>query len=90
MGHKRKKDQSLANFSLLASLNSLDMLQEDLTEYDMDLFYEMGIESLSEGDIFILCNLFFFLFSFFFFVCLTIQKKKKIVAIIRFQDVVIG
>ena len=30
MGHKRKKGQSSAFFSLLASLTSLDMLQEDL------------------------------------------------------------
>jgi len=33
LGNKRKKRQSVGNFLLLASLTSMDMLHEDLTEH---------------------------------------------------------
>ena len=39
----------MGNFSLLASPTTLDVMNEELTEQDMEVPKERGIDPLSEG-----------------------------------------
>ena len=49
LGNKRKKGMNSGKFQLLEAITSMDELQEDLTERDMDVLLEMGIDLRFEG-----------------------------------------
>ena len=50
----------MRNFSLLASPATLDVMNEELTEHDMEILKELGVDRLSEGDIWSLVSCFSF------------------------------